>query len=160
MRPQADIGRHAAQALVHVRARRGAEIGLDPATSGQPCPELHIVPLTQRSLDGSRPISAVIVDVHAHAGKRGCFFYGNALDSGEQQVENQLMALLLSVNSRHFDYSGCNFSPEHMHRVDKGEHGGMSAEVRARARRKPRARAATTTHTRSRALTELLRATE
>ena len=39
------------------------------------------------------------------------------------------MALLLSVNSRHFDYSGCNFSPEHMHRVDKGEHGGLSAEV-------------------------------
>ena len=94
---------------------------------------------------------ALYVDMHAHATKRGCFFYGNALDSGEQQVENQLMALLLSVNSRHFDYSGCNFSPEHMHRVDKGEHGGMSAEVRARAPRTPRARAATTTHPRSRA---------
>lgn len=41
-------------------------------------------------------------------------------------MENQLYALLLTVNSQHFEYDACNFSKKHMMRVDNGD--GMSAE--------------------------------
>ena len=53
---------------------------------------------------------ALYVDLHAHATKRGCFIYGNALDSLTDQTENQLYALLMSVNTAHFEYDACNFS--------------------------------------------------
>jgi hypothetical protein len=53
---------------------------------------------------------ALYVDLHAHATKRGCFIYGNALDSLTDQTENQLYALLLSINTAHFEYDACNFS--------------------------------------------------
>jgi hypothetical protein len=43
-------------------------------------------------------------DLHAHAGKKGNFFYGNALDNFGQQVETQLFAKLLSLNCVNFEY--------------------------------------------------------
>ena len=69
---------------------------------------------------------ALYMDLHAHATKRGCFIYGNSLDLLQEQVDNQLYALLLTVNSAHFDYDGCVFSKKHMQRVDAGD--GLSAE--------------------------------
>ena len=38
------------------------------------------------------------MDLHAHAGKKGNFFYGNALEDLQQQVQTQLYAKLLSLN--------------------------------------------------------------
>jgi len=55
----------------------------------------------------------VYVDVHAHAGRRGCFFYGCEQETVEGRVESQLFAKLVSLNTRWFDYDGCNwFSAE------------------------------------------------
>ncbi|KAG5185340.1 hypothetical protein JKP88DRAFT_262697 [Tribonema minus] len=85
--------------------------------------------------DDSGPLK-VYLDLHAHAVKRGCFIYGNHRDriggggsagKGEGQIENQLIPLLMTANSAHFDYGACNFSLKHMTRVDGGD-GGMSAE--------------------------------
>lgn len=76
-----------------------------------------------------RPL-VLFLDLHAHASKRGVFAYGNALDDPTEQIETKLYALLLSVNSRHFEFAACNFSKEHMLRVDKED--GASAEGAAR----------------------------
>jgi hypothetical protein len=77
-------------------------------------------------LEPSRDGVAFYLDMHAHATKRGCFIYGNSLPALSDQVENQLYAQLLAVNSAHFEYESCNFSKKHMERVDAND--GMSAE--------------------------------
>ncbi|CAM9673358.1 unnamed protein product [Chrysoparadoxa australica] len=69
----------------------------------------------------------VYLDLHAHATKRGCFAYGNHHDLLETQVDSQLLPLLMTVQSAHFCYSACNFSKQHMYRVDSGD-AGLSAE--------------------------------
>jgi len=72
---------------------------------------------------------ALYLDLHAHAGKRGCFMYGNVMDSLEDQVQNQLFCRLIALNTPHFDYSGCLFSREHMTRIDRGDQSsGLTAE--------------------------------
>eukprot|EP01039_Chlorochromonas_danica_P005597 gene5597-6162_t len=72
---------------------------------------------------------AVYLDFHAHASKRGCFIYGNVLESVEDQVQNQLYCKLISMNSPHFDYEGCHFSKEHMFRIDPCDQAkGLTAE--------------------------------
>lgn len=69
------------------------------------------------------------IDLHAHASKRGCFIYGNVLDSLDDQIQNQLFCKLVSLNSAHFDYEGCLFSREHMVRIDPGDAvSGLTAE--------------------------------
>eukprot|EP00903_Cladosiphon_okamuranus_P005485 g5469.t1 len=69
----------------------------------------------------------VYLDLHAHASARGCFIYGNHLPSLEDQAENQLLPLLMTLNTPHFDFSSCNFTLKHMSRVDSGD-AGLSAE--------------------------------
>jgi hypothetical protein len=72
---------------------------------------------------------SVYLDFHAHASKRGCFIYGNVLDSIEDQVQNQLFCKLIAMNTPHFDYEGCLFSREHMFRIDPGDQAkGLTAE--------------------------------
>eukprot|EP01038_Epipyxis_sp_PR26KG_P006054 gene6054-8335_t len=69
------------------------------------------------------------LDMHAHASKRGCFIYGNVLDSIEDQIQNQLYCRLIAMNTPHFDYEGCLFSKEHMSRIDPGDQAkGLTAE--------------------------------
>ena len=63
------------------------------------------------------------IDFHAHATRRGCFIYGNALH-GDQQVENLLFPKLLSLNTDYFDYQGCNFTQKNMR--TKGKFDGLS----------------------------------
>ncbi|CAM9283901.1 unnamed protein product [Pylaiella littoralis] len=67
------------------------------------------------------------LDLHAHASARGCFMYGNHLPNLDDQAENQLLPLLMTVNTPHFDYASCNFTLKHMSRVDSGD-SGLSAE--------------------------------
>jgi hypothetical protein len=69
---------------------------------------------------------AFYVDLHGHAAKRGCFIYGNSIDNEVHQVENVLFPKLISFNSQHFDFDGCNFSVKNMYYKDKRE--GLSKE--------------------------------
>ena len=69
------------------------------------------------------------LDLHAHASKRGCFIYGNVMDTLVDQVQNQLFCRLIALNTPHFDYEGCLFSREHMKRIDPGDlEKGLTAE--------------------------------
>ena len=65
------------------------------------------------------------VDLHAHATKRGCFCYANALPGWQQQLDNLLFARLIATNAPHFDYSACIFSEKAMESRDKN---GQSKE--------------------------------
>ncbi|CAN0562462.1 unnamed protein product [Ectocarpus sp. 12 AP-2014] len=76
---------------------------------------------------GLRGRLTLYLDLHAHASARGCFIYGNHLPSLEDQAENELLPLLMTLNTPHFDFGSCNFTLKHMCRVDSGD-AGLSAE--------------------------------
>nr|XP_018672540.1 cytosolic carboxypeptidase-like protein 5 isoform X1 [Ciona intestinalis] len=69
---------------------------------------------------------AFYVDLHGHASKRGCFIYGNHIESEDGQVDNLLFPKLVSMNTAHFDFNGCNFTERNMYLKDKRD--GMSKE--------------------------------
>ncbi|XP_070284961.1 LOW QUALITY PROTEIN: cytosolic carboxypeptidase-like protein 5 [Myotis yumanensis] len=69
---------------------------------------------------------AYYVDLHGHASKRGCFMYGNSFSDETTQVENMLYPKLISLNSAHFDFQGCNFSEKNMYARDRRD--GQSKE--------------------------------
>ncbi|XP_036191003.1 cytosolic carboxypeptidase-like protein 5 isoform X3 [Myotis myotis] len=69
---------------------------------------------------------AYYVDLHGHASKRGCFMYGNSFTDETTQVENMLYPKLISLNSAHFDFQGCNFSEKNMYARDRRD--GQSKE--------------------------------
>ena len=60
-----------------------------------------------------------IIDIHAHAGKRGCFFYGNRLINPAAQAEAALFMSLCALNSRWLALNGCTF-------FGSGSHDGSS----------------------------------
>jgi hypothetical protein len=60
-------------------------------------------------------------DLHAHASKRSCFLFGNSLEF-EKQIENQLLAKLIEINSGFFEYSECDFSERSMTAKDPKDH--------------------------------------
>jgi hypothetical protein len=63
----------------------------------------------------------VYLDLHAHAAKKGCFFYGNQLERGdlEKQVATQLFAKVAARHSHHLEYNQCVFTEKNMKRRDK-----------------------------------------
>ncbi|KAG5468324.1 hypothetical protein LSCM1_02304 [Leishmania martiniquensis] len=85
----------------------------DPSRKRHPAPFAVLALL--RSL-GSQ--LALFIDMHAHANKRGTFFYGNSMD-GANQVENLLYAKLVSLNTPYLDFRSCNFSEANMFAVGK-----------------------------------------
>ena len=60
-------------------------------------------------------------DLHAHNAKKGCFFYGNAINDFVDQVESQVFCKLFAQNRKHFEYESCNFSMKHMKARDRFE---------------------------------------
>ena len=66
------------------------------------------------------------VDLHAHANKRGCFAYGNALPTAEERARQLAYCKLVSLNCAHFDVAACNFAEKNMCAKDKV--GGASKE--------------------------------
>uniref|UniRef100_K3WVH7 tubulin-glutamate carboxypeptidase n=1 Tax=Globisporangium ultimum (strain ATCC 200006 / CBS 805.95 / DAOM BR144) TaxID=431595 RepID=K3WVH7_GLOUD len=68
------------------------------------------------------PDNVVYLDLHAHANRRGCFVYGNHVATEEtgiaQQIETQLFARLVALNTPFFDYLACSFDKENMSRHD------------------------------------------
>ena len=69
---------------------------------------------------------AFYVDLHGHASKRGCFIYGNYFENEDTQIENMLFPKLISMNTAHFDFTGCNFTERNMYMKDKRD--GLSKE--------------------------------
>ncbi|KAL3867842.1 hypothetical protein ACJMK2_040688, partial [Sinanodonta woodiana] len=88
------------------------------------CP--HLSQPCLREIPPNESGIAFYVDLHGHASKRGCFIYGNYFENEEIQVENMLFPKLISMNSAHFDFTGCNFSERNMYTKDKRD--GMSKE--------------------------------
>ncbi|XP_061175030.1 cytosolic carboxypeptidase-like protein 5 isoform X2 [Saccostrea echinata] len=82
-------------------------------------PSLHQIPPSDSGI-------AFYVDLHGHASKRGCFIYGNYFEDEDTQVDNMLFPKLISMNTAHFDFTGCNFSERNMYAKDKRD--GMSKE--------------------------------
>lgn len=62
---------------------------------------------------------AFYVDLHGHAAKRGCFIYGNHFQEESDQALCMLYPKLISLNSAHFDFSGCLFSEKNMYASDR-----------------------------------------
>ncbi|KAJ7341417.1 hypothetical protein JRQ81_005488 [Phrynocephalus forsythii] len=83
-------------------------------------------PLAPESIPPQQSGLAYYVDLHGHASKRGCFMYGNNISDENRQVENMLFPKLISLNSAHFDFTGCNFSEKNMYAKDKRD--GQSKE--------------------------------
>lgn len=59
------------------------------------------------------------MDLHAHAGKRGCFIYGNHFDDLETQVKAMTYPKLIAMNTLNFDFDECNFTEKLMTKKDK-----------------------------------------
>jgi cytosolic carboxypeptidase protein 5 len=68
-------------------------------------------------------------DLHAHASKRGCFLFGNSLQF-EKQVENQLLAKLIELNTGYFEYAECDFSEKSMTSKDPKDHNSKEGSGR------------------------------
>jgi len=73
-----------------------------------------------------RGVHSNYVDLHAHATRRGCFLYGNAIPDVEQQIQNVMYGRLVALNSPHLDFDGCNFTERNMKAKDKRD--GLSKE--------------------------------
>eukprot|EP00347_Sterkiella_histriomuscorum_P005760 403355373 len=59
------------------------------------------------------------MDLHAHAGKRGCFIYGNSFEDFDYQVKTIMYPKMISCNTLNFDFLECNFTEKLMKRKDK-----------------------------------------
>ena len=81
-------------------------------------PSVYAALAVARQIHERRELFAY-VDAHAHAAKRGCFFYGNVLQKDKfgntlaaddpDFVDGVLFARLVSINSPHLDFDQCLF---------------------------------------------------
>jgi hypothetical protein len=72
---------------------------------------------------------ALYVDMHAHANKRGAFFFGNAMPALDQ-VQNVMYAKLVALNSPYFDFVNSVFTETNMFAVGvNGEGKDSSSRV-------------------------------
>lgn len=90
------------------------------------CHAPHLSDPKLKEIPPSESGIAFYVDLHGHASKRGCFIYGNYFEDEDTQLENMLFPKLLTLNTAHFDFTGCNFTERNMYSKDKRE--GLSKE--------------------------------
>jgi hypothetical protein len=57
--------------------------------------------------------------LHAHAGKRGCFIYGNHFEDEKEKAMSLLYPKLIAMNTLNFDFEECNFTERLMSIKDK-----------------------------------------
>ena len=98
----------------------------DPLPSGVAVYAPHLSDPKLREIPPHESGIALYVDLHGHASKRGCFIYGNYFEQEDKQVENMLFPKLISLNTAHFDFAGCNFTERNMYMKDKRD--GLSKE--------------------------------
>lgn len=104
-----------AQLSHHFRSHRN-----DYVTSPK-CLNISLDFLTEVDEKGTRYINEensgmlLYIDLHGHASKKGVFMYGNHLPTTLEAVECMLLPKLMSLNSQHFHYDGCNFSEKNMY---------------------------------------------
>ena len=86
-------------------------------------PSIYAVTRLLKSLDSQDSNNKLFLymDLHAHAGKRGCFIYGNHFESFEQQVTSNLYPRMIAANTCNFDYEECNFTEKLMKKKDKSK---------------------------------------
>ncbi|CAG5095721.1 Oidioi.mRNA.OKI2018_I69.XSR.g14306.t2.cds [Oikopleura dioica] len=60
-----------------------------------------------------------LIDLHAHAAKRGAFLFGNRLKLADYHAETLCYARLTAANSAHMDFDACCFSQRNMNMKDK-----------------------------------------
>ncbi|XP_052225605.1 cytosolic carboxypeptidase-like protein 5 isoform X2 [Dreissena polymorpha] len=95
-----------------------------PVYTGTNAP--HLAHESLKDIQPSESGIAFYVDLHGHASKRGCFIYGNYIEHEDTQVENMLFPKCISMNTAHFDFTGCNFTEKNMYTKDKRD--GSSKE--------------------------------
>jgi cytosolic carboxypeptidase protein 5 len=66
----------------------------------------------------------MLIDLHAHANKKGCFVFGEAFSDIDKHAEQLLFPKVLSMNCANFDSKECSYSP--CDRQDKEDNGDMS----------------------------------
>ncbi|XP_054332080.1 cytosolic carboxypeptidase-like protein 5 isoform X1 [Pongo pygmaeus] len=118
----------------HSADRHNAEAWKQTEPAEQKLNSVWIMPQQSAGLEEPAPDTippkesgvAYYVDLHGHASKRGCFMYGNSFSDESTQVENMLYPKLISLNSAHFDFQGCNFSEKNMYARDRRD--GQSKE--------------------------------
>jgi hypothetical protein len=59
------------------------------------------------------------LDLHAHAGKKGCFIYGNHFEDSVLKSYSMLYPKLISMNTLNFDFDECNFTEKLMNIKDR-----------------------------------------
>ncbi|RLN48455.1 hypothetical protein BBJ28_00009360 [Nothophytophthora sp. Chile5] len=96
--------------------------------------------------------NVVYLDLHAHANRRGCFIFGNShLPNGDngnnteasneaveaainRQVQTQLFARLVGLQTPFFDYMACSFDKENMTRHDLRDNNNATTSRRGCSR--------------------------
>ena len=69
------------------------------------------------------------MDFHAHASRRASFIFGNHIQ-GEAQINNELFAKLVDMNSPFFEYGECDFSERGMYAKDPKDHASKEGSGR------------------------------
>ncbi|KEG14136.1 zinc carboxypeptidase [Trypanosoma grayi] len=98
-----------------------------------PSKRRHPAPYCIRSLLHSiasvRGRLALFIDMHAHANKRGMFFYGNSMDAPEL-LQSLMYTKLVALNTPYFEFQSSNFSEANMFATGKtGEGRDNSSRV-------------------------------
>lgn len=90
-----------------------------------PCFVKHPAPfcirLVLQSLAAEKKL-ALFIDMHAHANKKGTFFYGNSM-TASQQLQALLYAKLVQLNTAYFEFPSCNFTESNMFAAGKSGKG-------------------------------------
>lgn len=95
----------------------------DPSFAQHPSP--YCIRLLLNQLAAEKKLG-LYIDMHAHANKKGTFFYGNSMPFA-QQIPALLYAKLVALNSPYFEFPGCNFTETNMYAAGKAGKGKDSS---------------------------------